>query len=338
MRNVIISREELRPFAKGDSLADLTKALLNQQKTSWELLRKNYESLNKIEIKTFSFDGFEIKVQFNPGRITSSTAKVDAASIKARKCFLCLENLPEGQRGIPFNEDYLILANPYPIFREHFTIPSLIHQPQYLKPAINDLLKLSKELGKYYVVFYNGPKAGASAPDHLHFQAGEKNFLPLYIEINKLKGEKLLEYYVNHNFTLYHSKDYLRNLFLIESSDANKIKKAIESILDSLQEFTDLDEEPMINILSFFEGEKWKIIVIPREKHRPDYYFNEGEEQILFSPASVDLGGVCITPREEDFKKISADILVDALKQVTIPQEKFLRVLARLKDVCKIYC
>jgi ATP adenylyltransferase/5',5'''-P-1,P-4-tetraphosphate phosphorylase II len=333
MRNVIISPEELRPFGKVDSLADITKTLLNQQKTSWELLRKNYDALNNVEIKTFNFDNFEIKVQFNPGRITSSTAKVDEASIKARKCFLCVENLPEAQRGIPFNKNYLILANPYPIFREHFTIPSLEHRPQFLLSAVEDFLSLSKELGEYYVVFYNGPKSGASAPDHLHFQAGEKEFLPLYKEIENLKGKIFFEYFNDDDFQVFYSQNYLRNLILIESGDAQKIKKAIESILNLLNVFTHQTEEPMINVLSFFEKGKWKIVLIPREKHRPDYYFKEGKEQILFSPASVDLGGVCITPREEDFHKMSKEILIDALKQVTIPQDKYDTLLKLLERV-----
>ncbi len=331
INKVLIDAEELRPFAKGSSLLELTKALLNQQKATWELLKNNYEQLDKVEIKTFSFGNFELKVQFNPGRIKSSTAKVDKASIKARKCFLCLENLPQDQRGILFNEHYLILANPYPIFKNHYTIPALEHKPQLLKSGLKDFLSLAKELGEEFVVFYNGPRSGASAPDHFHFQAGEKSFLPLYSELEKLKGKNFLELFRKENLAAFYSRNYLRNLLLFESPDVSQIIRLVEKTLNLLGEFEKSDEEPMINVLSFYKDELWKVVLLPREKHRPDYYFKEGKEQILFSPAAVDLGGVCITPREEDFHKMSKEILTDALRQVTLSEQKFVELLEKLE-------
>ena len=120
-----------------------------------------------------------MKVQFNPGRYISTSAKVDEKSINDRKCFLCPANLPEEQKGILYEEEYLILGNPFPIFPEHFTIPNINHVPQQIKNNFPLMLKLTKDLSKHYVVLYNGPKCGASAPDHFHFQAGTKNFMPI---------------------------------------------------------------------------------------------------------------------------------------------------------------
>lgn len=54
----------------------------------------NFAALANVEVKEFDLDGMHFKVQFNPARIVSSGAKVDAAAIKARKCFLCDENRP----------------------------------------------------------------------------------------------------------------------------------------------------------------------------------------------------------------------------------------------------
>ncbi len=324
--SLIITTEELNPFGNTETLADSAKALLAQQKQTWKFLRTNYESLYSVEVKSFDFPNFEIKVQFNPGRIKSSTAKVDTASIKARKCFLCVENLPKEQRGILYSDKYLILANPYPIFKNHFTIPSLIHEPQFIEPHLDDFLNLSKQLGKYFTVFYNGPKAGASAPDHFHFQAGEKDFIPLYKDISELKTENFRKIIDGKNFAVYKTQNYLRNILLIESAEEKIAKEIISKTISTLREFSE-DDEPMLNILAFYEADEWKVAVIPRQKHRPDYYFREDDSQILFSPAAVDLGGVCITPRKEDFHKMTKDILIDSFKQVTFPDEKFEKVI-----------
>ncbi len=331
MNKVFISTEQLAPYGNTDSLSDKLKALLEQQKKTWELLRKNYDALEDVQIRNFDFGNFQIKIQFNPGRIVSSTAKVDKASIKARKCFLCLENLPENQRGILFDNDYLILANPYPIFNEHFTIPSLKHQPQDLTVSLDVFLKLSEAIGEHYVVFYNGPKAGASAPDHLHFQAGSKHFLPIYDEIVR-SNKNLNGFFKNDALEISYPQNYLRNLIKVESSDSEKLKLLTVSVLEILRGFTESKEEPMINVLAFFENGKWVLVIIPRKKHRPDYYFKQGEEQILFSPASVDLGGVCITPRKEDFEKMNKEILTDSLLQVTFSESEFSKFLSLLSD------
>ena len=89
-------------------------------------------------IKTFLFDGFKIKIQFNEGRIYSTSAKVDVDSVKNRSCFLCENNLPEEQKGIKLLENYLLLCNPYPVFPEHFTIVTVNHKPQEISSSFSD--------------------------------------------------------------------------------------------------------------------------------------------------------------------------------------------------------
>ena len=150
------------------------------------MLRSGYDTLQSVRTKVYDFGGVQIKVQFNPGRLISTSAKVDAASIKERKCFLCAENLPPAQRGIPCDGEYIVLCNPFPIFPEHFTIPSLHHTPQLIRDSFAALLRLTRELGSRYTVLYNGPRCGASAPDHLHFQAGNRSYLPIDAEYDAL--------------------------------------------------------------------------------------------------------------------------------------------------------
>ncbi len=184
----IISQSELSKYGSTINLNEQSKALIRQQTNNWQLAANNYFALNKVETRTFDFGHFKILAQFNPERIRSSAAKTDDKSIAKRPCFLCIENLPPEQKGILFQNKYLILINPYPIFTEHLTISSLEHIPQQILPHFSDLLDLSKKLHGF-TLFYNGPKCGASAPDHFHFQAGIKGIMPVEQEFSFLEKQ-----------------------------------------------------------------------------------------------------------------------------------------------------
>jgi ATP adenylyltransferase/5',5'''-P-1,P-4-tetraphosphate phosphorylase II len=322
LEKVLIKDSELDKFSDSNTLADRTRALVKHQLKNWDMARDGYSSLDNVQTRKFEFEDFIINVQFNPGRIISSSAKVDEKSINERPCFLCYKNLPDKQKGIKYFRDYLILVNPFPIFTEHLTIPKIDHIPQTIKYNFGGLLRLSEDIGKHYVVFYNGPKCGASAPDHMHFQAGSKDFMPIdseYKSIRESKGELLFS---SNDLAIYGFKNYLRYFFSIESGNASMIKKAFAKFYSLLGEF-DKSEEPMMNILSYYHKNFWKILIFPRQKHRPSYYYESGEKNILLSPAAVDLGGVCITPREKDFNTITRNQLIDIMRQVTITKELF---------------
>jgi ATP adenylyltransferase/5',5'''-P-1,P-4-tetraphosphate phosphorylase II len=323
LENVLISDESLSKYSDNTDLASRTKALFKHQVENWEMASNGYKQLNSVETKEFEFKNFVIRVQFNPRRIVSSSAKVDKKSIEARKCFLCYKNLPPEQKGIPYFRDYIILVNPFPIFPEHFTVPKIDHVPQYIESNLQGMLKLSKDIGKNYVVFYNGPKCGASAPDHMHYQAGLKGFMPLDDELKNLtllKPELLFE---DRNSTVFSVKNYLRKFFYIESDDIKKVTTLFKKLYSVLELAPSFEIEPMMNLISYFDDQKWKLIIFPRLKHRPDYYFREGDNSLLLSPASVDFGGVFITPREEDFNKISREIIEDIFRQVSITNEYY---------------
>jgi ATP adenylyltransferase/5',5'''-P-1,P-4-tetraphosphate phosphorylase II len=194
------------------------KKLLQSQLKDWELARTNYEALKNVKTREFRFDGFTIRVQFNPARIRSSAAKVDAKSIQERKCFLCPDNLPKEQEGIPFDNAYQALVNPFPIFPEHFTIPTYEHTCQRILNRYEDMLGLAESLDRY-TIFYNGPECGASAPDHAHFQAGIKGFLPIEEEIVSMPKETI---YKAGEINVSVLRNYLRNCFLIETKNKEK--------------------------------------------------------------------------------------------------------------------
>lgn len=327
----IINDTELLKYSNNTSIADRTKALLAHQIENWDLAKNGYESLSRIERKEFDFDDFKIVVQFNPGRIKSSSAKVDKESIEARKCFLCYKNLPASQMALAYYRDYLILVNPYPIFNEHFTIPKVDHIPQRIEYNLKGMLNLSKDFGKYYTVFYNGPKCGASAPDHMHFQACAKNNMPLEIEtdlINK-KSETLYE---NEKISVKGITDYLRTFFLLESNNPEEISDYFLVFYKIFGELFKTNEEPLLNIIITYD-KIWRIYIFPRTKHRPAEYFLKGKNRILISPAAVDLGGLFITPREEDFNKISEKDIKNIFRQVTLPNEYYEFIKNRFEEI-----
>lgn len=301
--------------------------LLRQQKESWETAGNSYSALAQVKVKELDFDIFKIKVQFNPARIISSAAKVDAKSLQERKCFLCLDNLPLAQEGLPFGDNYQVLINPFPIFPEHLTIPVLKHENQRILPRYADMLDLAKALDRF-TIFYNGPKCGASAPDHAHFQAGNKGFLPIEKDW-KIVDQELV--YMKSGTSLYVLKNYLRNTLVIESENKEESVRLFERIYEQL-DVKDGEDEPMVNILAWYEEGWWVTCLFPRRKHRPICYFAEGDDNILFSPASVDMGGVFITPLEKDFNKISKADVSFILKEVSISNSDMDKLIARLNE------
>ena len=198
--------------------------LLNEQLTSWEMAQKNYDALKRVRVKEVEVNGCLYKVQFNPARIVSSAAKVDSKSIQERKCFLCPDHLPPMQKGIPFGDHYQILVNPFPIFPSHLTVPELQHVDQRILYRFADMLDLA-DCAEDYIVFYNGPQCGASAPDHMHFQAGSKGFLPIEQEWKEKRAEKII---TNEAATLWALDDSPRTTLLIES-ESHPVQRRIRS-------------------------------------------------------------------------------------------------------------
>ena len=301
--------------------------LLHEQVSNWELARTNFAGLKTVRTKSFDFGDFEVKVQFNSARIVSSGAKVDAKTIAERKCFLCTENRPAEQNSVDAG-DYLVLVNPFPIFPEHFTIPRKEHVDQQIKPYFADMLELAKALDDY-LIFYNGPRCGASAPDHMHFQAGTKDFLPLVNDYTRLKDTHAQLLVESENFQLYNFNNYLRTVYCIESTDVESAKDAFEKLYTYftsppaplLEERGEIEVggevEPMLNIVCTFEDGKWFTFVLPRKTFRPWQYSAEGEQQLLVSPATVEMCGIFITPIEAHFEKITKEDVESILKQAS---------------------
>ncbi len=294
--------------------------LYEVQKNEWPLLKKNLEGLNSARIREFSFEDYLFKVQFNPSRITSSSAKVDKDSVNKRACFLCSENRPEEQRRLLYEDKYEFLCNPFPIFRKHFTISLLEHLPQQIAGVFPDFLKISKDLPEL-VVFYNAPNCGASAPDHLHFQAGNHGLMPVEDESEILKSRYGKAIDIGTGVELTAVDDGLRRFFILESNDHESLNSVFQWIYSFTSRLAN-GGEPMLNILSVYRN-SWEVFIFFREKHRPWQFFEEGEKNILLSPASVDYGGTLITPLEKDFIKIGKGDIKDIFRQVSLSEKNF---------------
>lgn len=268
--------------------------LFSSQRKEWILLNDNINQLHNIELKSLIWgDNIEVILQYNPTRITSTAAKIDKKSIQERACFLCAENRPAIQKGIPLLDKYIILCNPYPILQNHLTIPLYSHVAQRIGKKMDDMLTLT-ELLPDYIVFYNGPKCGASAPDHFHFQAGLKtNIL--------LSGE-----------------NDLRSCLRIESDTKEEAEKLFYDVYNYLKLHQPDEDEPMMNIISFMENNRYIIHVFPRKLHRPWQYTATGNNQLLISPGALDMAGLFITPRKEDFDKITKEEIEDIYAQVSM--------------------
>jgi hypothetical protein len=293
------------------------------QLEAWQLAKENYKALENIKNKDFSFDGIIIRTQCNPSRITSSTAKIAPTLIMERPCFLCRKNRPEEQEEIKLDlndEEYSLLVNPFPVFPRHDTIAA-DHKPQQIKGNFGRLLKLASILNDS-VVFYNGPKCGASAPDHMHFQAGNKGILPVETDIKDIKSRHAKAVFTSDNCKVFTLSNYLRGGWIIEGDEESFLVKAFENIYNALGHGETTPDEPKMNVLCWFDKGLWTYMIFPRKAHRPECYFQEGPEKMLISPASVEMGGLLIAARPEDFERLDHDKIRKIYEDVSLPDKE----------------
>ena len=319
----VIGIEELRPYLPNKSEPDfrgLVEGLAEQQLATWPMLRDAVAGLARVEYKGLRVRGSEVLAQFNPQRIVSTGAKVDAAAIKQRPCFLCAENLPPEERGIAFGADFVALYNPFPVLPRHLVITSRRHIPQAIEGNFGTLLDLALDLGGEFFVIYNGAACGASAPDHLHFQACERKSLSIIREVDTWERRILPNDSGVETFTL---KDYRLNALITRGNDRAALIEWFDRALRRLAEITGAESEPMINLVVTRDGGRWTVIVFPRGKHRPDRYFADGDAKLTVSPAAIDLAGVLVVPRPDHFAKIASRDAEEIYAEVTLNKTVF---------------
>ena len=351
----IIDRRRLNEYWQNGATNENANSLFVSQLANWKTARERYDQLAHVAVSEFDIDGCRLMAQYNPARIVSTGANVDPETIKRRPCFLCDVNRPEEQKSFPMLKKYHLLLNPNPILPKHFTIPLRHHRKQRILEYYEDMMEIASQLNEFFI-FYNGPQCGASAPDHMHFQAGSRGVVPLERDWSELyqpylsriwpiSEEEYLEamklYMVADSTGVFSLRNYLCPgvVIITRTPHANKI--LFEKIYQSMP-IPDGQYEPMMNIMAWSQSsstdgyERIVSVIIPRSKHRPDCYFNEGDEQVMVSPGALDMGGMVITPREEDFKKMDGELAESIIRECAYSLDDELSMIVKFKGGGKI--
>ena len=323
---------------------DQIHKFVGDQLSRWNLACDNFRALKNVRVREVDAGGLTVKLQFNPARMISSAAKLSKEDIAKRRCFLCRENRPPEQIMIKFEgrkgKKYHILVNPYPIFPDHLVIAADRHTDQSILRRYVDMLDLA---GKYdgYTFFYNGPRSGASAPDHHHFQAAPKGLIPLVNDvddlISRIKNDDssdlpLKEMITSGDAVLYHYQRFTTGVYVIRSQTSKSAAKLFYRLLDCA-EIPEGDTEPMFNLFSYRINGEFRSVVVFRSRHRSHHYFSDGPDHLTMSPGCADMGGVFIVPVEAEYEKMTPELLGEMIAEVSITKEDEDRLNNRLTRV-----
>ena len=301
----------------------------------WDEARQRYRDLEHVETRELVTDTIALTVQWNPARIASTGAKIDAKSIAERPCFLCAKNRPQQQMHRVVDGKYELLVNPFPILPVHFTLPSLKHQPQRILPMYGEMLRLAEQHPDL-TLLYNGPHCGASAPDHAHLQAISADCLPLQSawprlsrHLQEIVREEIGDDHASDDEGIWRVTDYPAAAFVIKSRQQEVGERLFRKLYNSLPDAHD-GFEPMMNVIMWHSGDVTMSVVLPRRKHRPECYTAQGDAQYIISPGAVDMGGLIITPREEDFRKLTPEVMTAIYRELSLSDDEMQQVIERI--------
>ena len=300
----------------------------NRQLEKWDDARNRYHELRNVRTRELAMGASSIQVQWNPARMVSTGASIDKKAIAERPCFLCEANRPKEQTKKSVDNHFDLLVNPYPILPTHFTIPSVKHEPQRIRDIYGEIHKLLDEYPEL-MVFYNGPKCGASAPDHAHLQAGTSGRLPLQMSWQRLSRNLTLLISLNDDENISLIDEYPCPALLIRSHTPYGDEQLFLRLYEALP-MQDDNAEPMMNIVSWRCDDEYLSVVFPRGKHRPDCYYAQGNDQYIISPGALDMAGLIITPRQEDFERLTSEKALSILNEVSLPKEQLQQVIEKL--------
>ena len=329
LRTLEIAARQQMLQGKQELMADSPlQRFFNRQLEKWEAARQRYHDLRSAKVRELAVGAYSIQVQWNPARMVSTGAKIDQKTIAERPCFLCEKNRPKEQIKKEVDGQFELLVNPFPILQQHFTIPSLKHQPQRILDAYGEIHKLLEAFPEM-MVFYNGPLCGASAPDHAHFQAGTSGLLPLQMSWQRLSRNLTPLVTLNDDEGIALIDDYPCTALLIRSRSQYGDEQLFRRLYEALPA---ADPEPMMNIVAWRSNDDFLSVVFPRTKHRPDCYYKEGDNQFVISPGALDMAGLIITPRQEDFERLTPEMALGILDEITLKGEALQHVIDALKS------
>ena len=335
----IIGDRELAEYLKDSRERSWTahvKALIEQQRATWPLLAKGVAALAEVETRRVKVASSEVIIQHNPHRIRSTAAAVDKGSVEKRPCFLCAENLPPEEKGLAYGEDFGIFCNPFPIMNRHLTVVHRRHVEQTIAGNFESLLGLAADLAPDYFALYNGPQCGASAPDHLHFQACAREVLPIAEDLRaEIAADpahcEICEAGPRDQFELFTMAGCGRSVIVLRGNRLEEIAGWFYHVVDELLR-PDGHAEPMMNIICTYERGTFTTFLFPRTKHRPASFFAEGEAQLIVSPGAIDMAGVVVTPRREDFARLDGARVEAIFAEVSTTDEQVNDILERVTE------
>ena len=305
---------------------------IKDQLSVWQLASSNFRALKTAPSREVDVFGLKCRIQYNPRRVISSTADTSPAAIASRKCFLCADNRPKEQFHLGFEgrkgRNYHIQINPYPIFRGHLVIVRDEHIPQEIWHHFPDMLDFAARY-KDYLVFYNGPSSGASAPDHLHFQAIPKHNLPLEDVVDEFldhPGEPLATV---KDASLYKFDGYARGVFALKATTSKSLAKLFYRLLDCTDRGKG-EEEPMFNLYAYVKNGEYRTIVVMRSAKRSHHFYSEGADHLTISPGAADIAGLFVAPFREDYDKADTALLEELLSEVCISEDEQNMIVWRL--------
>jgi hypothetical protein len=279
------------------------------------MLRDGESALSQLQRKQLSSGSDSIVVQLNPARQRSTLAKTDAKAIAARPCFLCPQNMPAEERGVAF-EDLVVMPNPFPILPLHCTIAARDHRPQQIAGQIESFLRLAQAIGPDVVALYNGPRCGASAPDHFHFQAALAHEIPILAQAAEIERKQPAT----------PLSSFGRNLLVFSGTNVATLEDNIECAITAMQRIVSTNDEPMLNLLGHSRAGRFTVILFPRAAHRPACYFAEGDEKLSVSPAILEMCGLLVATHRDDFERIDATIARAIYGEVSLQSDQFRRL------------
>lgn len=323
-----------KPRADDHVESDLCRRLdpfIAQQTTEWSLLRDSHATRAREATKTMMLGRFPIQVHCNPARIGSTTADVDAASVKQRECRLCADRWLEGQRGLTYDRRLTILCNPFPVLERHLTVVDSVHVPQAIEGRIASLLNLTQDLDAF-VVFYNGPLSGASTPEHFHVQAVPREGVPLLSHMTMTREKHALQPYRHQlgrrdGVEVFVPLDYYARLVVLRSGNAKRLETCVYQTLEQFANLHGTRREPAVNLLLGYANGSWEVFLYPRSNHRPRCYY---DGTLTVSPASLDMAGCLVVPIQEQFDHLCPEQIAHVYSEVTLQRENFEEFLSSL--------
>lgn len=346
----IMARQSLNRLWQHEATEQEIEDFFDSELEQWPQARKSYEALARVQTRELNVGETSLMCQWNPARIVSTGASISRQDIQDRPCFLCDHNRPKEQHALKLERHYQVLVNPFPILPQHFTIPARRHTPQSVWSHFGTMRNMAWTMPGQ-IIFYNGPQCGASCPDHMHLQAGSRGVMPLERDW-KLYESGLQKLYpltgaqaatmveagnTSSRCGLYFLEGYVCPVFVIRSLPTEPDSLLCQRIYKALP-IIDGENEPRLNLVSWRQeggpgyDDEIVTIIFPRSKHRPDCYYAQGKDQFLISPGALDMGGLLITPREEDFQRMTPQIAADILREVTMTREELAPVIAQITD------